>query len=165
MKKVFGTIFFLMAMVAIAGSQERKVQSPEVVQRMKAEKISFISARLDLTTDEAQVFWPVYNEFERKKLELEKKRMELELKTNRKTELPGDEELKKINDEYIATFTEEARLMQDYNKQFLKVLSIQKTVKLYEFERKFRLHMLQEFRHREQSKSDRPAVRKGTDAP
>ena len=85
-----------MAMVAIAGSQERKVQSPEVVQRMKAEKISFISARLDLTTDEAQVFWPVYNEFERKKLELEKKRMELELKTNRKTELPGDEELKKI---------------------------------------------------------------------
>ncbi|MDX9881347.1 MAG: hypothetical protein RBS73_04735 [Prolixibacteraceae bacterium] len=159
MKRIIGTIFFLTAMVAIAGSQERRGQSPELIQRIKAEKVSFLSARLDLTPEEAQIFWPVYNEFERKKMEIEKKRMELELKTGRKTELPGDDELKKINEQYIDAFAEEARLMEEYNKQFLKILPVQKVVKLYEFERKFRLHILQEFRRREQTKNDRPDYR------
>lgn len=160
MKKLLGAIFFLATMIFVAGAQERKVQSPEMVQRMKAEKISFLSVRLDLSPEEAQMFWPVYNEFERKKLELEKKRIELEQKINRNVEMPGEEELKKINEEYIAAFGEEARLMEQYNKQFLKVLPIQKVVKLYEFERKFRLHILQEYRHRGQNRTDRPDPRK-----
>ncbi len=165
MKKLFGTIFLMTVMVAIVSSQEHKGQSPEMIQRMKVEKVSFLSARLELTPAEAQSFWPVYNEFENKKFNLEKARMKLEFKSNEKLASFSDTELKKMNDEYIAAFAEEARLMEEYNKQFIKVLPIQKVVRLYEAERKFRVHMLQEFRRREQSKSDRPVFRKGIDTP
>ena len=33
-------------------------------ERIKAQKTAFITTQLDLSTDEAQKFWPIYNEFE-----------------------------------------------------------------------------------------------------
>ena len=165
MKKLFGTVSLLVVMVSVASSQERRGQSPEMGQRMKAEKVSFLSSWLNLTPEEAQAFWPVYNEFDRKKSELEAKRMDLEYRSNEKMESLSEAELKKMNEGYIAAFAEESHLMQEYNKQFLKVLPLKKVMKLYESERKFRLHMLQEFRRREQDKSGQSDYRRGDDKP
>ncbi|RZN80276.1 MAG: sensor of ECF-type sigma factor [Winogradskyella sp.] len=33
-------------------------------EKIKAQKIAFITEKLNLTADEAQKFWPIYNEFE-----------------------------------------------------------------------------------------------------
>ena len=146
MKKVFGTIFFLMAMVAIAGSQERKVQSPEVVQRMKAEKISFISARLDLTTDEAQVFWPVYNEFEKKRFEIKQQIHEFERMPDEEFVKLSDSEIEKLTNNYIGSFEKDALLLKEYNKQFLKILPKKKVLMMYRTENEFRSHLIREYR-------------------
>lgn len=35
-------------------------------ERIKAQKVAFITERLDLSADEAQKFWPIYNAFEDK---------------------------------------------------------------------------------------------------
>ena len=35
-------------------------------ERIKAQKVAFITERLDLSPTEAQQFWPIYNEFEEK---------------------------------------------------------------------------------------------------
>jgi dihydroxyacetone kinase-like predicted kinase len=40
--------------------------------KMKSEKIGFITVELNLTPEEAQVFWPVYNEIANRKAELQK---------------------------------------------------------------------------------------------
>ena len=39
-------------------------------EKFKAEKIAYITNALSLTPKEAEVFWPVYNEFEGKKWRL-----------------------------------------------------------------------------------------------
>lgn len=39
--------------------------SPEMLQRIKTQKIAFFSERLQLTPEEAQVFWPIYNGYEK----------------------------------------------------------------------------------------------------
>jgi len=53
----------LLLMLCFSGwSQNRK----ENQERIKAQKVAFITERLDLSPKEAQEFWPVYNAFEDK---------------------------------------------------------------------------------------------------
>ena len=47
-------------------------QPGERREKMEAQKIAFITKQLELTPDEAKVFWPVYNEYDAKRLELRK---------------------------------------------------------------------------------------------
>ena len=35
-----------------------------IKERIKAQKVAFITEQLSLTSEEAQGFWPIYNEFE-----------------------------------------------------------------------------------------------------
>ncbi len=168
MKKLTG-IFFLLFTVAFAGHsqkpakgtlQEPKGPSPQMMERLKVEKISFLATHLDLTPSEAEVFWPVYNEFERKRLKIEMDKREIESKINRSPEAFSEEESKKMCNDFVATFDEEARLMKEYNARFMNVLPVQKVIRFYQAERKFRSFMLQEFRRREPNRHDRP---NGTD--
>jgi hypothetical protein len=65
MKKLYmiGTFLFC---AAIANAQEPEPDlSDKKQQDIQALKVAFISKELDLTPDEAQKFWPVYNQYER----------------------------------------------------------------------------------------------------
>ena len=44
-------------------------------ERIKALKVSFLTTELNLSSDEAAKFWPVYNTFEEKEFELRHKKM------------------------------------------------------------------------------------------
>ncbi len=65
MKKLYmiGTFLFFAA-IAIAQEPEPDL-SDKKQQDIQALKVAFISKELDLTPDEAQKFWPVYNQYER----------------------------------------------------------------------------------------------------
>lgn len=55
MKKVYSVIFFLLLCAYICKAQPG--------QRLEALKVAFITRELNLTAEEAQSFWPVYNSF------------------------------------------------------------------------------------------------------
>ena len=44
-------------------------------KKMMSEKIAFLTIELDITPEEAQVFWPVYNQVETEKDQAMKKRL------------------------------------------------------------------------------------------
>lgn len=148
MKKVINILVLLLIVSVCAQAQGRKGGMPGMIERMKVEKISFLATQLELTPAEAQIFWPVYNEFDRKRLLLEMNKRELDLKVNNKLDTFSESELKKMNTEFIQTFLDEAHLMQEYNTKFLEVLPVDKVIRLYQAERKFRSKMLQELRQR-----------------
>ncbi|OZA24427.1 MAG: hypothetical protein B7X86_08430 [Sphingobacteriales bacterium 17-39-43] len=50
-------------------------------ERIEAIKVAFITKKLDLTTEEAQKFWPVYNNYQKELMELMRKRREDRQKT------------------------------------------------------------------------------------
>jgi len=41
-------------------------------EKIEAQRVAFITQELDLTPDEAKVFWPVYNEYDAKRHEFKK---------------------------------------------------------------------------------------------
>ncbi|MBT8257326.1 MAG: sensor of ECF-type sigma factor [Bacteroidia bacterium] len=59
MKRLILPVLLLMLTMSWAQPNERAMQ-----ERIKAQKVAFITERLDLSPEEAQKFWPIYNAFE-----------------------------------------------------------------------------------------------------
>jgi len=67
--------------------------------RLEALKIAYITKRLDLSPEEAQKFWPIYNQYAE-----ELKRARQDAIRNGKTEIELDESLLNIRKKYSVSF-------------------------------------------------------------
>jgi hypothetical protein len=125
--------------------------NPEMFEKIKAQKISFFTTKLDLKPAEAQAFWPIYNEFEKKRFEIQGQIHNFERMPEDAFLKLSDTEMEKITNDYIASFEKEAILFKEYNKEFLKVLPKKKVLMIYRAENEFRSYLIQEYR-KEQKK-------------
>lgn len=145
MKKL--TIIILLALISIGvHAQERRGGNPEMFEKIKAEKISFFTSKLSLTPAEAQAFWPVYNEYEKKRFDIQREVHRFERMPEDDFAKLSDSEIEKMTNDYINSFEKEAQLLKDYNKQFLKILPRKKVLMVYKAENEFRSHLIREFR-------------------
>lgn len=127
-------------------AQERRGPSPEMFEKIKAEKISFFTSKLDLTPSEAQAFWPVYNEFEKKRFEIQKQIHEFERMPEEKYQTLSEQEIEKQTNNYIASFEQEANLIKEYHQKFMKVLPKKKVLRMYRAENEFRSYLIREYK-------------------
>jgi len=149
MKKLtFITILAVFTFSHLFG-QEKKGPDNEMWEKIKAEKISFFTDKLDLTPSEAQAFWPVYNEFEKKRFDIQKKIHEFEHMSEEKFTQLSDSDIEKLTISYIGSFEKEAELLKEYNKQFLKILPNKKVLMMYRTENEFRSHLIREYRKKD----------------
>ena len=150
MKKLILFFGFTLLIVSYLFAQPELKPNDDWMQKIRAEKVAFLTTKLQLTPDEAQNFWPVYNEFENKRFEIHMQRREMEHKTMENTTDMTEDQLKDLSTKYINLFQKEADLMKEYNKKFFRVLPPQKVVMFYDVENDFRSHMLKEFRKKRQ---------------
>jgi len=113
---------------------------------LKAEKVAFFTQKLNLTTKEAEVFWPVYNEYWNRKNEIiDNKRTAMKKKKKNIEEMP-DEEITKYADMYINFQKQESDLLIEFNDKFKKVLPPTKVLKLYQTDYDFKAYLLQQIK-------------------
>jgi Skp family chaperone for outer membrane proteins len=123
-------------------------------ERYRNEKVAFFTTNLDLTTEEAQKFWPVYNELEKELFDFQQKRHELEDKVRNVDENLSNKELIKLTHEHVALGKTEAEVRERYNEKFLEILPPLKVIKLYKAEYEFRIYMFRKYRDRNREKND-----------
>jgi 3-dehydroquinate dehydratase len=125
-------------------------------EEIMVEKVSFLTTNLDLTVNEAQNFWPVYNEFQNKLKENSEEIFTIrkDLKTN--IDNLSDEKINEKIDRMIELESEKADITSNYNEKFKKVLPIKKVALLYNYERDFRRHLLEKYRSKGKSGMQRP---------
>lgn len=75
MKKII-TILVLVLSVCTFG-QDREQGRERHMERIKALRIAFISDRLDLTPEQAQKFWPIFNQFDERQAEMHHQKRQL----------------------------------------------------------------------------------------
>lgn len=155
MKKLVLILRFTLLTVSYLFAQHGMKPDDDWIQKIKAEKVAFLTTKLQLTPEEAQNFWPVYNEFENKRFEIHMERREMEHKTMEETDDMNEDQLKAVSEKYINLFQKEADLMKEYNKKFFQVLPPQKVVMFYDVENDFRSHMLREFRKKKQENQNK----------
>lgn len=139
-KIVIGLVVMLTALVQVSWAQPPGGPRGEKKEKIMAMKVEFITSKLDLTVEEAQKFWPVYNEFVAKMDALEQKRRQMR-RQNRGKELT-DAEINKLIEFNFDIEQEILDLKREYDKKFKQVIPVQKVGKLYQAEHEFKREIL-----------------------
>jgi len=128
------------------GSAQRNgpEQKAKMQERIEAQRVAFITQKLDLTPDESAQFWPVYNEF--KKVQ----------KSKREDIMPGkplkelnDQEAEEVIEKRLAMEAEMIEVKRDYFNKLKKVIPPTKIVLLMQVEMEFNREVLERLRQRQ----------------
>lgn len=114
-------------------------------EKIKALKTAHITEGLNLTSKEAQQFWPVYNEYEEKRRNLyRRERAEVQ---NIEC-LSEDKAGEKLN-EYVEIEREDYLLKKQYYNDLKKIFSARRIMQLKKVEDDFNQKMMREYRARQ----------------
>jgi hypothetical protein len=145
MKKLIPVLIILMFTGNML-AQDNRPGFEKYLEKFKSEKIAFITEKMDLTVEEAQKFWPLYNEYQGKRDELIKSRR---LEYGRNNQDMTSEELEQMVDSRIEEELKLAEMKLEFHKEVKKVIPIEKVVKLYRAENEFMNHMLNRIRQQD----------------
>lgn len=114
MKRIILLLLLYAGIVFSANAQDEQREAG----RLQAYKIAFLTKKLNLTPEEAQRFWPIYNKYED-----ELRAARIEHRQNKATEIATEEKILNIR--------------KKYNDEFSKALSSEKVDRLFKSEREF----------------------------
>lgn len=143
--KLVITLFLTLSFHTLSAEGHKSVNKEAQQQReqiMNA-KIAFFTSEMDLTPEEAQVFWPVYNEFF-KELNRAHRNTKIALHSLKKLidQSASTEQIAEQLSLYTKNYEKEGEVYMEYSKKFLKILSPEKVAKLYLSEDAFREKMI-----------------------
>jgi hypothetical protein len=141
MKKILVLYGMICWLSVAAVAQETESQKPEG-GRLEALKIAYITKQLNLTPEEAQRFWPVYNQYSN------------EIKGAR-------QEAFRTNEPEITTEEKLLNIRKKYNGDFVKALSPQRADQFFKVEKEFGARVAKEWMQRRQMRLQqrRPGLR------
>lgn len=151
-------LIFLITIVFLLPSLKSEAQNTNL-EKLNNYKIGFFTKKLDLTSDEAVKFWPVYNEYqtERNSIQLEK------LKINRNFNLNesslSDKQLTEMGDKFVDYLVQESNLSVDFHKKLKTVLPPAKVIRYYQAEAQYKAQLLNELQNARQEQKLRPGRR------
>lgn len=144
-------ILCLLALVATApaqaqaqarlGGRGRLAQPGSRLNQLDNARIAFLTGRLTLSQDQAQRFWPVYNEFTAKRRELNRSVRQARLALANAG--LSDAQLRDNFNQEFALRQQLLTLDKDYFERLQKVLSLRQVAQLYQAERDFTKEVLQ----------------------
>ncbi len=114
-------------------------------ERIQSEKVAYLTNQLDLSIKEAQLFWPVYNEFNNKNDELFEEQRTIYRNLRHKKEEYSGSELEQMLDRLVEIKLEQAKLEKNYHEKYKEILNPEKIVLLYQAEFGFRRHLLRRY--------------------
>ena len=150
------TVLFLVLTLNIQAQQRPHLFKNN--DKIRALKTAYITEALDLTSKEAEKFWPIYNSYDKKVMELRFKKMrELgnKIKTKEVFNNLTNKEAENILNDFIGIESDILDAKRNLNKQLLKVISAKKIIKLYKAEDDFNRRLLQRLRSARANKQKR----------
>ena len=143
-KIIFPIIFLLVTSLSFSqGFKEKR-------EKVKALKVAYITEQLELTTDEAQKFWPIYNAFDENQSELRHEKMRAILdrfkpgnveKLSEKDASNSLIQMEKIEEDLF-------NLKKKFIKDLQSVISAKKIIKLKKAEEDFNRELLKQMREK-----------------
>ena len=126
MKKLYMILSFVCFAAAASAQEAEPDLSEKKQQDIEALKVAFISKELELTPDEAQKFWPVFNQYS--------------------TEM---KEATKNSPDFIETEEKVLNVRKKYQGQFTKILGPQRLNRMFGAEGRFRKLLIKAVRRQQ----------------
>ena len=146
MKKVISVLCLLAVLATGALAQEQQQQRGRQGrggegwrERVRAEKVAFLTEQIDLTESEAQVFWPIYNQLQNEQREnFEAVRKAYEAMEKGVNEGKTGKEMEKLVEVYVDAKDKNEGVETKYLNKLMKALPAEKVARYYVAEEKFR---------------------------
>lgn len=151
MKRILLILSILATTVSGAGAQNKEKRDWN--DRWKAEKIAFLTDAMDLTSAEAEKFWPVYNKCDNEKREAFKAMVNAyNALDNAINAGKGADEIDSLLNRYIDAQNYSKEIEKKYITEYRKILSSKKVAKLYIAEESFRRQQIHRLHRNENNK-------------
>lgn len=118
-------------------------------EKIAALKIGFLTKELNLSSEEAQKFWPIYNRYEDELEKLRKARRSEIMSVRENFESMSDAEINKAIDGELNFQQQEVDLKKRYVNEYRRILPPKKIAALLRAEQQFKIKLLQEYQRRE----------------
>jgi len=116
------------------------------IEQIKSQKIAFITDKLQLTVEESQQFWPIYNEKVKKLDDIDKLQKAIIRNYKKNSETLTNKELETMSDKLMDLEASSTKIESDYYQKYKTVLPINKIFKLYDVERQFKHELLKQLK-------------------
>lgn len=132
-------ICFLSSTLIQAQRQDKRAE-------LKALKIGYLTKQLELTSSEAEVFWPIYNEFDKKMFELRQQKILKSRNLNIESLSNEDalELIESMKESEKSKFEYESQLIDD----LMKILPPKKIILLKKSEIEFGKQVLEQYKQK-----------------
>ncbi len=137
-------LIYTFCLMVFAGSS---AQDPEALRKIEAAKIALITERLNLTPDQAEKFWPIYNEFFNRQKEVRREYTDMRRTVDPKT--ASEEQNKQLLELGMRVKENQLQLEREYSERLLKVISNRQMVNLRKAEEDFRKILMEKMRQRQ----------------
>ena len=132
----------------VPGMPERRMVIRKEItgEHVQVERIAYFTEKIGLTPEEAQLFWPIYNEMDNKRTTLFEERASIIRKFMDESTKMSDKQIDEQLNRLVAIQQQEMALPAEYDAKFRKVLPARKVMNLYVAEMGFRNYLLQRMR-------------------
>jgi len=125
------------------------LQRDRIKDKVKAQRVAYITQELELSEAEAQKFWPIYNTYQ---AEIEQLRASLDLKPNKNmTDKEAEEVMMTILDGRI----KEVDIQKRYIQKMKTAVSPKKIALLFKVEREFKEKVISNIKERRKNRLDK----------
>lgn len=151
--KMKTVLLFVTTIFPFIGNTQPGARIQDKKDNIEAQKIAFITKKVGLTADEAQKFWPVYNQAQKEKHEVRKQRRET-VKDHKRIDEMTDAEVQKAMDGIFTAKQKELDIDKSYHTKYLAILPVKKVAKLYQAEEEFKRKLLEHLKDGKGGKGD-----------
>jgi hypothetical protein len=149
-KWIFGVLLLFALPLTVLAQDEDDLPTGKAGEQIQAQRVAFITRRLNLTTEESQKFWPLYNEYE-----AEQKKIRQKYKIKQDFTTMTDAEAEQSLSSALEMEQQLLNLKKEYVQRMKKVIPVRKIAMLNRVERDFKTELLKRLREMQQNRQRR----------
>ncbi len=147
MKKLLPILF--LAFIAFSSWGQDKDSKRQKYEKIKAYKIAFITDRINLSSSQAETFWPVYDEFDKKRRDNFKQQKLIYRRASNKDQ--SEKENLADQEKILALKQEDVDLNRTYRTKLLKIISAKQYTQLMDAEHDFHKLLMEQLKARKKN--------------
>lgn len=134
---------FILVLLIVSSANIFGQRQQNRLDRIRSQRVAFLTQKMSLTPEEAQKLWPVLNEFYKKRQELLREHW---------NQWPRDTDVSKLSEHEAERYAEDqvqsvekaAKLARELHNELKKILPAKKIALLYEAEEEFNRKLVRE---------------------
>jgi hypothetical protein len=121
-------------------------------EKFSSYKIGFFTKKMNLSPEEAEKFWPVYNEYQKQKMQIQREKIGVVRDFNQNESTLTDSQLTEMGDKLIKCISDESTLAVSFHKKIKEILAPGKIIRYYQAENQYKIQLLKELQENKQQR-------------